>query len=121
MRHESTRRASCEPKAYRAPRKTYAIQQRWRFLRLLEAVQHQNRALQENGLAQVHVNVAIRQKLVGSSGLFAGKPAPTRIAANAIKQTTSNTNEMVTPAAPSDSPLSFHWGLTGDHCHEQSS
>src|SRR5471030_192683 len=33
MRHESTRRASCEPKAYSKARKTYATQQRWRFHR----------------------------------------------------------------------------------------
>jgi hypothetical protein len=33
--------------------------------------------MQENGWAQVHVNVAISQKLVGSSGLFASKLAPT--------------------------------------------
>jgi hypothetical protein len=58
MRHVSTRRASCEPKAYCKARKTYAIQQRWRFLQLLEAVQHQNRAMREFGWRGLHVNVA---------------------------------------------------------------
>jgi hypothetical protein len=33
--------------------------------------------MQENGLAVMHINVAIKQKLAGNAGLFAGKPAPT--------------------------------------------
>jgi len=39
--------------------------------------------MRENGFVQVHVNVATSQKLVGSSGLFAGKPAPTGFSVNA--------------------------------------
>jgi hypothetical protein len=41
-------------------RKTYATQQCWRFLRLLEAVQHQNRARRGIGLATLHIFVALR-------------------------------------------------------------
>jgi hypothetical protein len=51
-------------------RKTYATQQCWRFLRLLEGVQHQNRARREIGLGPLHINVAWRGRFTTSSGLF---------------------------------------------------
>ena len=51
-------------------RKTYATQQCWRFLQLLEAVQHQNRARREIGLGPLHANVALRGGFTTSTGLF---------------------------------------------------
>jgi hypothetical protein len=54
--------------------------------------------MRENGLAQVHVNVATSQKLVGSSGLFAGKPAPTGFCCE--HKTADNPNNLWERACP---------------------